>query len=103
MGTDTCGSIRNPSASNNLVGLRGTLGLSSRDGIIPLSHTQDIGGPLARDVTHLAIMLDATGGADAGDPATSASRGDVPARYRETLRTGGLKGGPIGILQNNFG
>ena len=48
MGSDTCGSIRIPSANNNLVGLRGTLGLSSRFGIIPLSHTQDIGGPLAR-------------------------------------------------------
>jgi Asp-tRNA(Asn)/Glu-tRNA(Gln) amidotransferase A subunit family amidase len=103
MGSDTCGSIRIPAANNNLFGLRGTLGLSSRDGIIPLSHTQDIGGPLARDVTDLAIMLDATVGADAGDPATSASRGHVPASYREALRTDSLKGVRIGILKNNFG
>ncbi|PYR55123.1 MAG: glutamyl-tRNA amidotransferase, partial [Acidobacteria bacterium] len=103
LGSDTCGSIRIPAANNNLFGLRGTLGLSSRDGIIPLSHTQDIGGPLARDVTDLAIMLDATVGADAGDPATSASRGHVPVSYRETLRTDGLKGVRIGILKNLFG
>ena len=103
LGSDTCGSIRIPAANNNLFGLRGTLGLSSRDGIIPLSHTQDIGGPLARDVTDLAIMLDATVGADAGDPATRASRGHVPVSYRETLRTDGLKGVRIGILKNLFG
>ena len=62
MGTDTCGSIRIPSSHNALVGLRGTRGLSSRDGIIPLSHTQDIGGPLARTVADLVAVLDATVG-----------------------------------------
>src|SRR6185503_7282095 len=67
MGSDTCGSIRIPAANNSLFGLRGTMGLSSRDGIIPLSHSQDIGGPLARSVTDLAILLDATVGADDGD------------------------------------
>src|SRR6202023_4295480 len=75
MGSDTCGSIRIPSANNNLVGLRGTPGLSSRFGIIPLSHTQDIGGPLARTVTDLALMLDATAGPGSSDAATDASRG----------------------------
>ena len=54
MGTDTCGSIRIPAANNNLFGLRGTMGLSSRQGIIPLSHTQDVGGPLARSSVDLA-------------------------------------------------
>ena len=54
MGTDTCGSIRNPASENSLFGLRGTVGLSSRDGIVPLAHSQDIGGPLARTVTDLA-------------------------------------------------
>jgi Asp-tRNA(Asn)/Glu-tRNA(Gln) amidotransferase A subunit family amidase len=103
MGSDTCGSIRIPAANNNLFGLRGTLGLSSRDGIIPLSHTQDIGGPLARDVTDLAIMLDTTVGADANDPTTDASRGHVPASYREALRVDRLKGVRIGILKNLFG
>src|SRR4029077_17854119 len=73
MGSDTCGSIRIPAANNNLVGLRGTQGMSSRVGIIPLSSTQDIGGPLARTVTDLAIMLDATVGADPMDPSTHVS------------------------------
>ncbi|MBT6697051.1 MAG: amidase, partial [Gemmatimonadales bacterium] len=59
-GSDTCGSIRLPSAYNNLVGLRPTKGLSSIDGIVPLSHSQDVGGPLARTVRDLAIALDAT-------------------------------------------
>ena len=62
MGSDTCGSIRIPAANQNLVGLRGTQGLSSRTGVMPLSSTQDIAGPLARTVTDLAIMLDATVG-----------------------------------------
>src|SRR5215510_12670427 len=78
MGSDTCGSIRIPSANNNLFGLRGTLGLSSRAGIVPLSHTQDIGGPLARSVTDLALMLDATVGADPADDITSRSNGHIP-------------------------
>ena len=68
MGSDTCGSIRIPSSHQSLVGLRGTRGLSSRDGIIPLSSTQDIGGPLARSVEDLAITLDATVGFDPADP-----------------------------------
>jgi hypothetical protein len=59
MASDTCGSIRIPAANNNLFGLRGTLGLSSRTGIIPLSHTQDIGGLLARTVAD-PLLLDAT-------------------------------------------
>lgn len=103
MGSDTCGSIRIPSANNNLVGLRGTLGLSSRRGIIPLSHTQDIGGPLARSVTDLAIMLDATVGPDAGDPTTSASAGHIPKSYREALQPNALKDAHIGLLKNLFG
>lgn len=57
LGSDTCGSIRIPAAHNSLVGLRGTQGASSRDGIIPLSATQDIGGPFARSVTDLALLL----------------------------------------------
>lgn len=103
MGSDTCGSIRIPSANNNLVGLRGTLGLSSRRGIIPLSHTQDIGGPLARSVTDLAIMLDATVGPDDGDPSSKASEGHIPKSYRDALHADALRGVRIGILKNLFG
>ncbi len=103
MGSDTCGSIRIPSANNNLVGLRGTLGLSSRFGIIPLSHTQDIGGPLARSVADLALMLDATVGPDAADATTAASDGHIPPSYRAALRADALKGARIGVLKSLFG
>lgn len=100
MGSDTCGSIRIPAAHNNLVGLRGTQGLSSRRGIIPLSHTQDIGGPLARSVTDLALMLDATVGFDPGDPQTALSRGRVPASYLDALNPGALTGRRIGVVED---
>src|SRR6187431_663830 len=103
MGTDTCGSIRNPAASNNLFGLRGTAGLSSRTGIIPLSHTQDIGGPLARTVTDLALMLDATVGEDPADSVTAAGRGQLTGRFRERLGPDALKGARIGVLKVLFG
>jgi amidase len=103
MGSDTCGSIRIPAANNNLVGLRGTPGLSSRSGIIPLSHTQDIGGPLARTVTDLALMLDATVGRDPADATTAASDGHIPASYRAALRADALRGARLGVLTNLFG
>jgi Asp-tRNA(Asn)/Glu-tRNA(Gln) amidotransferase A subunit family amidase len=103
MGSDTCGSIRIPSANNNLFGLRGTAGLSSRDGIIPLSHTQDIGGPLARTVADLAIMLDITVGADPADAITQASAGHIPASYRDLLKADALKGVRIGVVKELFG
>jgi Asp-tRNA(Asn)/Glu-tRNA(Gln) amidotransferase A subunit family amidase len=103
MGTDTCGSIRNPSASNNLVGLRGTLGLSSRDGIVPLAHTQDIGGPLARSVTDLALMLDATVGADPADPRSRASEGHIPRTYLSAIGDASLQDARLGVFAPLFG
>jgi amidase len=103
MGSDTCGSIRIPSGHNNLVGLRGTLGLSSRRGIIPLSHTQDIGGPLARTVEDLAVMLDATVGPDEEDSTTRGSDAHIPRSYRSALDTSALKGLRVGALKNLFG
>lgn len=103
MGSDTCGSIRIPASHTNLVGLRGTAGLSSRDGIIPLSHTQDIGGPLARTVTDLAIALDATVGPDPNDPVTAEGDGRRPPSFREALKADALKGARIGILTAYFG
>jgi amidase len=103
MGTDTCGSIRIPSANNNLFGMRGTAGLASRDGIIPLSHTQDIGGPLARTVTDLALMLDATVGFDAADPTTSASKGHIPRTYLGVMGDSSLQDMRIGIVTSLFG
>jgi amidase len=103
MGSDTCGSIRIPAANNNLFGLRGTAGLSSRTGIVPLSHTQDIGGPLARTVTDLAIMLDATVGADPEDTVTLASAGRIPRSFRDSLKADALTGMRIGVVKNLFG
>ena len=97
-GSDTCGSIRIPSSVHNLVGLRPTKGLSSIDGLIPLSHTQDTGGPLARSVVDLAVALDATIGADAADPATEAIRDREPIGFRAALDAGALDGARIGAL-----
>jgi amidase len=103
MGSDTCGSIRNPASHNNLVGLRGTQGLSSRSGIVPLSSTQDIGGPLAKSIADLALVLDATVGADPSDPPTAASAGHIPASYRAGLRAEQIKGARIGVVRSLFG
>jgi Asp-tRNA(Asn)/Glu-tRNA(Gln) amidotransferase A subunit family amidase len=100
MGSDTCGSIRIPAAFNALVGLRGTQGLSSRRGIIPLSHTQDIGGPLARSVTDLAIVLDATVGFDPADPQSAQSMGHIPKSYLDGLHPNALQGKRIGVLED---
>ena len=103
MGSDTCGSIRIPAANQNLVGLRGTHGLSSRSGVMPLSSTQDIAGPLARTVTDLAIMLDATVGPDATDAITAEGASHIPKSYRDALDSNGLKGARIGVLRALWG
>ena len=99
-GTDTCGSIRIPAAYGSLVGLRPTMGLVSRDGIIPLSHTQDIGGPLARTVADLAVALDATVGYDAADSVTRAVQSRLIPRFADALRPDALQGARLGVLQN---
>ena len=98
MGSDTCGSIRIPAANNNLFGLRVTQGLSSRDGIIPLSHTQDVGGPIARSVIDLATVLDATVGKDPDDEQTAGADEHVPATFEDFLRPDALQGARLGLL-----
>jgi amidase len=103
MGSDTCGSIRNPASHSNLVGLRGTQGLSSRAGIVPLSSTQDIGGPIARSIGDLAIMLDATVGVDPADPSTASAAGRIPRSYRAGLVADSLKGARLGAVRTLFG
>jgi amidase len=103
MGSDTCGSIRIPSSNNNLVGLRPTKGLSSIAGIVPLSTTQDVGGPLARTVADLAAMLDSTIGEDPADAATHLAPGQTRPRFMDALQAGALKGAHIGILEPLFG
>lgn len=101
-GSDTCGSIRIPSAFGSLFGLRPTQGLISRSGIIPLSHTQDIGGPLARTATDLAIALDVSVGYDAADSVTRLLR-EVPLpRFEEALDKGALRGVRIGVFLPYF-
>jgi len=103
MGSDTCGSIRIPAANQNLVGLRATQGLSSRTGVMPLSDTQDVAGPLARTVTDLALALDATVGPDPADAVTRGAAAHVPASYRDALAGATLKGLRIGVLKALFG
>lgn len=103
MGSDTCGSIRIPSSVNNLVGLRPTKGLSSIAGIVPLSTTQDVGGPLARSVADLAVMLDSTIGEDPADTATHLPAGQSRPKFMDALQTGALKGARFGILEPLFG
>ncbi|MEC0370180.1 amidase family protein [Paenibacillus chibensis] len=103
MGTDTGGSIRIPSSFNSLVGIRPTVGLSSRDGIAPLALTQDTGGPIARTVADAALILNATAGYDPHDIATAKSVGFVPKDYTDYLDKDGLKGARIGIVREVFG
>lgn len=103
MGSDTGGSIRVPSAFNSLVGIRPTIGLSSRDGIMPLALTQDTGGPIARTVKDAAIVLDATAGYDPNDVTTAAGIGRTPASYVSELDENGLQGARIGIVRQVFG
>jgi amidase len=103
LGTDTCGSIRIPSAHNNLFGIRTTQGLSSRDGIIPLALTQDIGGPLARSVTDLALVLNATVGLDPNDKVTAASAGRIPKSFLDRAGDSSLGDVTIGVLTPLFG
>lgn len=104
MGTDTGISIRLPAAHNNLVGLRPTYGLTSRSGIVPISVTQDIGGPLARTVSDIAHVLDVIAGAlDPHDPSTQSGAGKRPARYTDYLHAEGLRGKKLGLLNCLFG
>ncbi|WP_404332018.1 amidase family protein [Mesobacillus maritimus] len=103
LGTDTGGSIRIPSSFNNLVGIRPTIGLASRDGIIPLALTQDVGGPIARTVEDAAVVLDAIAGYDPADPSTENSIGKVPKTYTHYLKKNGLKKARIGVVRDLFG
>lgn len=102
-GTDTGGSIRVPSTYNSLVGIRPTVGLTSRDGIIPLALSQDTGGPIARSVTDAAVALDAVTGVDAADPITAEQSGKVPTSYTAALDPEALKGKRIGIVTSMLG
>ncbi len=103
MGTDTGGSIRGPSTSNGIVGLKPTHGLLSRSGIIPLSLSFDTGGPMARSVTDVAIALGVMTGFDATDAATKTSEGKFETDYAKYLNADALKGARIGIARDFLG
>jgi Asp-tRNA(Asn)/Glu-tRNA(Gln) amidotransferase A subunit family amidase len=101
-GSDTGGSIRSPASATDLVGLRPTRGLISRDGIVPVSFTQDTIGPLTRTVEDTARILDVMVGYDPNDPVTALSVGNIPKTYTAFLQNG-LKGARLGVLTNLFG
>ena len=103
VGTETDGSVVCPASANGLVGLKPTLGLVSRSGIIPLSHSQDTAGPMARTVRDTALLLNGMTGVDPRDPATSASAGHIAPDYTATLQPGALRGRRLGVVRSYFG
>ncbi len=108
VGTETDGSVVCPSSANGLAGLKPTVGLVSRSGIVPISHSQDTAGPMARTVRDVAILLGAMAGADPQDPATADSQGKLSPDhtsldYTKFLDPAGLKGARLGVVRKYFG
>jgi amidase len=103
VGTETDGSIVSPSSVNGIVGIKPTVGLISRSGVIPISHTQDSAGPMARTVRDAAILLGVLAGIDPEDSATAASRGKAFLDYAQFLDAKGLQGMRIGVVRKLFG
>ena len=103
IGTETDGSIVCPSSANGIVGIKPTVGLVSRAGIIPISHTQDGAGPMARCVADAAILLGTLTGVDPEDSATAASQGKSFIDYTRSLDPKGLQGAKIGVVRKYFG
>ena len=101
VGTETDGSIMCPSSANGIVGLKPTLGLVSRAGIIPIAHSQDTAGPMARTVRDAAILLGVLAGSDARDQATATAK--VEANYLQSFDPNGLRGARLGIARKYFG
>jgi amidase len=99
LGSDTGDSIRGPASHNDLVGIRPTMGLTSRDGIIPLNSRADVGGPLARTVADAAAVLSVVAGYDPADPVTKESDGHVEKDYTRFLDKNGLRGARIGVFR----
>ena len=103
MGTDTGGSVRGPSSANGIAGLKPTLGLLSRSGIVPLALSFDTGGPMARNVYDVAVALGVMTGVDSHDPASVASAGKFQKDYTKFLKLGSLKGARIGVARDFMG
>lgn len=102
LGTETSGSILDPSSRNSVVGIKPTLGLISRTGIIPLAHSLDTAGPIARSVEDAAILLGAMAGVDEKDQITLTSRGKAYSDYTQFLNRSALKGARIGVPRKHF-
>ncbi len=103
IGTETDGSVICPAQINSVVGIKPTVGLISRSGIIPISHTQDTAGPIGRTVRDAVILLNALVGKDTQDSITLDQPQDIPKDYSEFLDKDGLKGARIGVARNYFG
>src|SRR2546423_2701608 len=103
IGTETDGSIVSPATCCGIVGIKPTLGLVSRSGVIPIAHSQDTAGPMARTVTDAAILLGALTGVDPRDDATKASEGKAHPEYTKFLDPKGLRAARIGVARNFFG
>jgi amidase len=102
LGTDTGNSIRGPASHTSLVGIRSTMGLTSRDGIVPLFLDKDIGGPLARTVADAVAILDVIVGYDPADKVTAASQGNRAAGYLAFLDKDGVRGMRLGVVRQLF-
>ncbi|UCH25661.1 MAG: amidase [Trueperaceae bacterium] len=102
IGTETDGSIVCPSSTNGIVGIKPTIGLVSRSGIVPIAHSQDTAGPMARSVSDVAAVLTALVGYDARDPITREGVGKEAADYCQYLDPDGLKGARLGVARNYF-
>lgn len=100
IGTETGGSIMCPSSTNGIVGIKPTVGLWSRSGIIPISHSQDTAGPMCRTLRDAALLLGALAGEDPRDPATAASQGRAHVDYAAFLDPEGLRGARIGVVRS---
>ena len=103
VGSETDGSVVCPSSANSLVGIKPTVGLIGRSGIIPISHSQDTAGPMARTVSDAAILLGALTGIDANDAMTKPSAGKFLTDYTQVLNKDGLRGARLGIARKYFG
>ena len=103
IGTETDGSIVSPSSCCGLVGLKPTVGLVSRAGIIPIAESQDTAGPMGRTVRDVALLLVAITGADTDDPATKDGAGRALKDYTAVLDAKGLRGARIGVLRKPYG
>jgi len=103
LGTDTGGSVRGPSTANGIAGLKTTMGLVSRDGVIPLALSFDTVGPMARSVHDVAAMLSVIAGVDPADASTKAGEGRRVADYTQSLKADALKGARLGIARDFLG